>query len=128
MIKDYEAANWDACQSHYAADAKIYHNRVNSNPKTIQETVEEHKNILSQMRYYAYSSTENQTVEMIIDGKGTTWVSFWGVWVGNFAESGTATEIIVHITSKFENGKIVQEHGYWDTAPFILEYVKTEKI
>jgi len=118
MIKDYEAGDWDSYMTQYTDDAKIYHNRVNSNPRNIQEAVQEHKNIISQMSSYGYSTTENQTVEMIIDSKGTTWVSFWGVWLGTFAQSGNKTEIIVHITSRFVDGKINQEHMYWDTAPF----------
>lgn len=123
MIKDYEAGDWVSYITHYKKDAKIYHNRVNNNSRAIHEAVEEHKILLSQMDSYNYSTTENQTVEMIIDSKGTTWVSFWGVWTGIFAESGNKTEIIVHITSKFEDGKIVQEHMYWDTAPFVLESI-----
>jgi hypothetical protein len=98
---------------------------VNSNPRSIQDAVEEHKNVLSQMNTYGYSTTENQTVEMIIDSKGTAWVSFWGVWTGTFAKSGNKTEIIV-ITSRFVNGKIDQEHMYWDTAPFVLESIWVE--
>jgi len=123
MIKDYESGNWESYMSHYTEDAKIYHNRVNSNPRTIDSAVDEHINFISQMSSYGYSTTENQTVEMIIDSKGTTWVSFWGVWVGTFAESGNKTEIIVHITSRFVDGKIDQEHMYWDTAPFVLESI-----
>lgn len=126
MIKDYEAGDWESYKTHYAEDAKIYHNRVNENPHTVDEAIEEHKTFISQMKNYQYSTTENQTVEMIIDSKGTTWVSFWGVWTGNFTESGNEAQIIVHITSKFENGKIVQEHMYWDTAPFVLESIWVE--
>ncbi len=126
MIKDYEAGDWASYFSHYAENAKIYHNRVNSNPRSIQEAVEEHKSFISQVGFYGYSKTENQTVEMIIDSRGTTWVSFWGVWMGTFAQSENKTEIIVHITSKFENGKIVQEHMYWDTAPFVKEIMNVE--
>lgn len=123
MIKDYEAGDWEAYKSHYAGGAKIYHNRVNSHPRTIVEAVEDHKAFINQVTNYQYSTTENQTVEMIIDSKGTTWVSFWGVWTGTFAESGNDTEIIVHITSRFVDGKIDQEHMYWDTSPFLLEKI-----
>ena len=132
MIKDYEAGDWVSYKSHYAEDAKIYHNRANNNPRSVDEAIEEHKNFINQMSGYKYSTIENQTVEMIIDSKGTTWVSFWGVWTGAFAESGNETEIIVHITSRFVNGRIDQEHMYWDTAPFVLESIwvenKTENI
>lgn len=126
MIKDYEAGDWEAYKSHYAEGAKIYHNRVNSHPRSIVEAVEDHKAFINQVTNYQYSTTENQTVEMIIDSKGTTWVSFWGVWTGSFAESGNDTEIIVHITSRFVDGKIDQEHMYWDTAPFVLERIWVE--
>jgi hypothetical protein len=126
MIKDYEAGDWESYRSHYSEDAKIYHNRVNSNPRTVDEAVEEHITFISQMNSYKYSTTENQTVEMIIDSKGTTWVSFWGVWTGNFTESGNEAEIIVHITSRFVDGKIDQEHMYWDTAPFVMESIWVE--
>ncbi len=132
MIKDYEAGEWESYKSHYTEDAKVYHNRVNSDPRTVDMAIEEHKTFISQVKNFKYSTTENQTVEMIIDSKGITWVSFWGVWTGNFTESGNEAQIIVHITSKFENGKIVQEHMYWDTAPFVLESIwvenKTEMI
>ncbi|WP_339611938.1 hypothetical protein [uncultured Planktosalinus sp.] len=123
MIKDYEAGDWSSYATHYVDDAKIYHNRVNSDPRTVNESIEEHKTFINQMKNYQYSTTENQTFEMIIDSKGTTWVSFWGVWTGTFTESENKTEIIVHITSKFENGKIIQEHMYWDTAPFVMESI-----
>jgi hypothetical protein len=123
MIKDYEAGDWKSYKSHYTDDAKIYHNRVNSNPRSVDEAIEEHKSFIGQVGEYKYSTSENQTVEMIIDSKGTTWVSFWGVWTGTFAKSGNKTEIIVHITSRFVNGKIDQEHMYWDTAPFVLESI-----
>jgi ketosteroid isomerase-like protein len=123
MIKDYEGGDWKSYKSHYTEDAKIYHNRVNSNPRSVDEAIEEHKSFIGQVSEYKYSTSENQTVEMIIDSKGTTWVSFWGVWTGTFAESGNETEIIVHLTSKFEDGKIVQEHMYWDTAPFVLQKI-----
>lgn len=126
MIKDYEAGDWQAYKSHYAEDAKIYHNRVNSHPRTIDEAVEEHKAFINKVTNYQYSTTENQTVEMIIDSKGTTWVSFWAVWTGTFAESGNVAEIIVHITSRFVDGKIDQEHMYWDTTPFLLEKIWVE--
>tara|TARA_R110000850_G_scaffold271031_2_gene404799 strand:+ start:192871 stop:193365 length:495 start_codon:yes stop_codon:yes gene_type:complete len=123
MIKDYEAGDWVSYKSHYTEHAKMYHNRVNSNPCTIDEAIEEHKTYIDQVKNYKYSTTENQTVEMIIDSKGTTWVSFWGVWTGTFAESGNEAEIIVHITSRFVDGKINQEHMYWDTAPFVMERI-----
>ncbi|GGD80338.1 hypothetical protein [Planktosalinus lacus] len=123
MIKDYENGNWVSYKSHYLENAKIYHNRVNSDPRFIDEAIEDHKNKINQMISYEYSTTENQTFEMIIDSKGTIWVSFWGVWTGTFAESRNTSQIIVHITSKFENGKIVQEHMYWDTAPFVMESI-----
>lgn len=126
MIKDYESGNWESYKSHYTDDAKMYHNRVNHNPKTVDEAIEEHKNFISQVKNYVYSTTENQTVEMIVDSKGTTWVSFWGVWTGTFSESGNSSEIIVHITSRFVDGKINQEHMYWDTAPFVLEKIWVE--
>lgn len=126
MIKDYEAGDWVSYKSHYAENAKIYHNRVNSNPRSVDEVIEEHVSFIKQVNGYKYSTIENQTVEMIIDSKGTTWVSFWGVWTATFAESGNETEIIVHITSRFVNGKIDQEHMYWDTAPFVLESIWVE--
>jgi ketosteroid isomerase-like protein len=126
MIKDYEAGDWESYKSHYTDEAKMYHNRVNSHPRSVNEAIEDHKAFIGQVANYQYSTTENQTVEMIIDSKGTTWVSFWGVWTGTFAESGNKAEIIVHITSRFVDGKINQEHMYWDTAPFMMERIWVE--
>ena len=45
---------------------------------------------------------------------GEQWLMFWGVFRGEIAENQNVVRVPIHITARFENGKIVEESGYWD--------------
>ena len=58
--------------------------------------------------------------EMVIDKDDETWVNFWGNWKGTLKANNQELSIPVHLTLQFIDGKIVEEYGYYDTAPMML--------
>ncbi len=123
-IKDYDEKNWEQMTSHYSDTAKIFFNTTNASM------------LASELQNYhtesdaAFSSRgfkeEGQEYEMVIDDKGRTWVNFWGTWQATLAANNKQMELPVHLTAQFIDGKIVQEYGYWDNAPIVMEFQKLE--
>ena len=58
---------------------------------------------------------------MIIDDKDEKWVNFWGTWEGNIGALDRDLKIPVHLTLKFQDGKIVEEHAFYN----LVEYMTT---
>ena len=117
LIADYEAGNWDAWTGHYADTAKMYHNSTES--AGVPETLEGLKGYLEPVSAYGFSD-DNIYYEMIIDDKDEKWVNFWGTWEGNIGALDRDLKIPVHLTLKFEEGKIVEEHGFYNMAEFVM--------
>jgi hypothetical protein len=57
---------------------------------------------------------EDQFYEMVVTDDGETWVNAWLDWSGTLKGSSKTIVMPVHLTYKFEDGKIVRELGYWD--------------
>lgn len=117
LIKDYEAGNWDAWTGHYADTAKMYHN--STEPSSIAETLKGLKSYLEPTSEYGFSD-KNRYYEMIIDEKGEKWVNFWGTWEGNISALDRDLKIPVHLTLQFVEGKIVEEHGFYNLAEYVM--------
>ena len=117
LLKDYHAGDWEAWTTHYADTAKIHHNTLKG--ATTAETIKSLKEILANTSSYKFSD-EDLWYEMIIDKDGETWVNFWGNWHGTLAANGDEIVIPVHLTLQFVNGKIVEEHGYYNISEFVL--------
>ena len=110
-IQDYEDANWEAYQKHYADTAKIYHNSKESVGS--KQQVDRHKENISSLSAYGFVD-EDDEYEMVLTDDKNTWVNYWGTWKGTIAENSQEVTIPVHLTARFVDGKIVEEHGYWD--------------
>lgn len=123
LIADYEAGNWDAWVGHYADTAKMYHNTTE--PGTVAETLEGFKNSLESTPNYGFSD-KNIYYEMIIDDKDEKWVNFWGTWEGTFEALEKDLTIPVHLTLKFVDGKIVEEHAFYNMAEFAMALSEIE--
>lgn len=115
---DYLEGDWESYMSHYAPDAKIFHNATESNPKTPEQIVEVWKALLAGVSSYSFLDDQD-AIEMVIDDDGETWVNYWGVWKGTYSDMNQTFEIPIHITCQFINGKIVKEYGYWDDSPVV---------
>ncbi len=124
LIETYEAGNWDAWKGHYADTAKIYHNSLE--PVTSDELMASFKESLADMESYQFQD-EDLFKEMVIDDRGRTWVNMWGTWEGVIRENKQKIQIPVHLTAQFIDGKIVEEHAYYNMEPIIMAMMELEK-
>ncbi len=111
LIRDYEKSDWDAFGKHYADTAKIYHN--SDTPKSFEEITEGHKASLAALSTYEFDD-EDDEFEMVLTDDDNTWVNYWGSWKGTLSEGNKEILVPVHLTARFVDGKIVEEHAYWD--------------
>jgi ketosteroid isomerase-like protein len=109
-ISAYENGDWDKWRSHFADTAKIY---VNSRDAM---TVEARMNNLDETTK-AWSSygfdKETDYIEMVLDKDDETWVYYWGQHNGTLT-NGTELSMPVHLAVQFTDGKITEEHIYFD--------------
>lgn len=117
LIGDYEKGDWQAMKGHYADTAKIYHNSTNAiTPSDFVSSFEQGTAV-----YQAYGfQDKDQYYEMIIDDKDERWVNFWGNWEATFKDKDTTVVVPVHVTLEFKDGKVVEEHAFYDTAPIMM--------
>lgn len=114
LVKAYEAGNWEHWKSFYADTAKIYHNSpASAGPSETSSGLKEN---LENFKGYGFKEKE-QFYEMIVDDNGETWVNFWANWEGHLANPDTILVIPVHLTAQFVDGKIVEEHAYYNMQP-----------
>ncbi|MBT8185543.1 MAG: ester cyclase [Eudoraea sp.] len=121
LITDYENGDWDAWSSVYSDTAKVYHN-TRTEAVGAAEALERHQQTLSLMKSYEFMD-DPIFFEKIVDDDGETWVNFWGYWKGMLAANEESLETAVHLSVQIEDGKIVEEHGFWNTAP-LLEAIR----
>ena len=94
----------------YADTAKLYWNSVHAlSPKEALRGMELALEHFTDMRFL-----EGKVYETVTTAEGQTWIGFWGVWEGRVKEHSTVVQLPVHLISRFENGKIVEESGFWD--------------
>lgn len=123
LVKDYLDGNWESWMSHYATDAKIHHNSIESiSSQQLQDSFKE-----SLLNYNSYTFSDKDIFyEMIIDDEGDKWVYFWGTWEAKVKETNKELVIPVHLALKFVDNKIVEEYGYYDTSPMIIALQEME--
>lgn len=116
-VQAYENGDWDVWMSKYTDSTKIYHNNwdISKSPK---EILASHKAMLANYPTYEFID-EPIFFEMTVNDEGQKWVNFWGIWQGTSTE-GRALRIPVHITYHYENGKVVEEYGFWDTYGLMI--------
>lgn len=118
-IAAYESGDWDTWRSHFADTAKIYVNSVDA--VSIDERVTNLSDMTKAMSSYGFNH-EEEHIEMVVDKKDETWVYYWGTHNGTFAATGKELSIPVHIAVQFADGKIVQEHVYFDGTAMNAEF------
>jgi ketosteroid isomerase-like protein len=126
LITDYENGDWDAWMAVYSDTAKVYHN-TRTEAVGASEALKRHQQTLALMKSYEFMD-DPVFFEKIIDDDGETWVNFWGYWQGTLAANEELLETAVHLSVQIEDGKIVEEHGFWDTAPLVEAMRKIEAI
>jgi ketosteroid isomerase-like protein len=113
----YLAKDWEKFKSYYAPDAKIYWNKMENAPQTIESLISQEKSSLADLSDY---SQEHLAFEMVVNDEKETWVNYWGVWRSTLVMNGKSYEIPIHETFQFVDGKIVKDYGYWDSSKFAL--------
>lgn len=117
LVADYEKGDWEGWLGHYADTAKLHHNTTKDISLSAKEINETLKGILANTSSYTFD--DNLVYEKIIDDEGETWVNFWGDWKCTIAANNKELIIPVHITAQILNGKIVEEHGYYNLSEYI---------
>jgi steroid delta-isomerase-like uncharacterized protein len=126
-IDNYNKSNYDMAVSVLADSSRSFFN-TKDNPISNKDIVAYH-----QANDANYSSRKfldsDQEFEKVVTDKGDTWVNAWLQWQATLAANGKVINMPVHMTFKIIDGKIVQEHGYWDPTEIVMELqaIETEK-
>lgn len=113
----YFAGDWETMRAAFADTAKIYHNSTDyvGADENIENAQEGVSNVSS------YELGETSFWEMIVEDDGDKWVYFWGEWKGVHAKTGNTMSVPFHLAWWYEDGLVVEEHGFWDNSAFMVE-------
>ncbi len=114
LVADYEQGNWESWMTRYADTAKVYHNEW-ENGIGAMELKEGFQESLANFSAYGFKE-EPIFYERTLDDDGKTWVNFWGVWTATPKGSDKAIDVPVHLSVNVEDGKIIEEYGFWDSS------------
>ncbi len=117
LVADYEKGEWESWLSHYADTAKLHHNTTKDISLSAKEINKTLRGILANTSSYKFD--KDAFYEKVIDDEGEIWVNFWGDWKGTMAASNKELIIPVHLTVQIVNGKIVEEHGYYNLSEYM---------
>lgn len=116
-ITAFESGDWDSWTSHFADTAKIYANSKDA--ITISQRLTDLKGMTSAFSSYGFDH-EEEYIEMVIDKEMETWVYYWAQYNGTFTNNKELS-IPVHLAVQFADGKIVEEHIYFDATSMNAE-------
>ncbi len=118
-VKHYLAQNWDGYRLHYADTVKFLNNVPEEKAISLDSVISNWKQeneMFSDIHYVA----DEDFFEMVVTDDDETWVNFWGLWSAVLKANNQKFDIPVHVTARFVNGKIVAEHGYWNSSELAL--------
>ncbi|MFV9551134.1 nuclear transport factor 2 family protein [Algibacter sp. PT7-4] len=115
LIKAYNNKDYATAITHYSDTSKTRFNKAFMNSKDVAKYHQQNDVNYSKRAFL----DEGQIYEMVVDDEGKTWVNFWGNWKATLKGNNKDVVIFVHLTSRFVNGKIVEEYGYWDPSEVI---------
>ena len=67
---------------------------------------------------------DKEYIEMVLDKEDETWVYYWALHKGTLAANNKELSIPVHLAVQFVDGKIVEEHVYYDGTAMNAEFAK----
>ncbi|GAA3608570.1 hypothetical protein Q4Q39_09835 [Flavivirga amylovorans] len=72
---------------------------------------------------------DKEYIEMVLDKDDETWVYYWALHKGTFAANDKELSIPVHLAVRFDKGKIIEEHIYFDGTAMNQEFaaIATDK-
>ena len=111
-IDAYESGDWDKWRTHFSDTAKIY---VNSkDPINLQARTEQLVSMTDAFSSYGFEK-DKAYIEMVLDKDDETWVYYWAQHSGTMT-NGTNISMPVHLAVQFTEGKITEEHIYFDAT------------
>ncbi|MBN4084730.1 hypothetical protein JYT89_00145 [Flavobacteriaceae bacterium AH-315-B10] len=110
-ITAYQNGDFDKWKSHFADTAKMFFNSNKS--VTVDARYEESPKFISNFKTYGFDR-EKEYLEMVINKKKETWVYYWAPWNGELAANNHKISFPAHLAFQFIDGKIVEEHLYFD--------------
>ena len=110
-IAAYESGDWDKWKSHFADTAKIYVNSKES--VSVDARMKQLQGAANTFSSYGFDR-EKEYVEMVLDKEKETWVYYWANWSAEIAANKNKILVPVHLAIQFADGKIVEEHVYFD--------------
>lgn len=115
LIENYNNQAYDL--SMYADTSKTFYNNSEKSLSK-DEVLAYHQN---NDNYYSSRGfkADDQEYEMVVTDDGHTWVNCWLEWEGTLKGSDEPISIPIHLTYRFEDGKIIREVGLWDRSPII---------
>lgn len=113
----YKNMNWEALPNYYADTAKIANNVLKEKGVSISKVIETNKEDAALFSWVV----ENEEYEMVVTDEKETWVNFWGLWKGTMKSTNKVYDVPFHSTARFINGKIVEEHGYWNNSDIVSD-------
>lgn len=115
----YLDGDWEGMKKHYAPNAKIHHNSPRNKPATIDEMITMERSNVQGLSNYTIDKGA-AIVEMVKDDNNEIWVNYWSTWKGTLASTNQTFEIPIHSTFQFKDGKIIEEHGYWNNTEIAM--------
>ena len=122
VIEAYKNMDWESHITQYADTAKIANNVIKEKAISPSQNIERHKEDAAMFDWVI----EKEEYEMVLTDKGETWVNFWGLWKGTMKSTNKVYIMPVHTTARFIDGKIVEEHGYWNNSEIVSDLLKAE--
>ena len=119
---DYHAGDWDAWKSKYADGAKIFYNSVDTS-LTVDEAVAGHVQSIVPLSHYRFRD-EDTRITAVLDENGYMRVHFVSVWRATFSSTGESVAVPTAVEYLIENGKVVEERGYWDNYIMVGSYTR----
>jgi ketosteroid isomerase-like protein len=111
-IDAYQNGDWDKWKGHFSDTAKIY---VNSKDAiNLQARIEQLVGMTEAFSSYGFDE-EKEYIEMVLDKDDETWVYYWAQHNGTM-KNGTELSMPVHLAVQFTDGKITEEHIYFDAT------------
>ncbi|WP_282136812.1 nuclear transport factor 2 family protein [Seonamhaeicola maritimus] len=118
-IAAYESGDWDTWRSYFIDTAKIYVNSIK--PVGLDERAKDLAGMTSAMSSYGFNH-DKEYIEMVIDKEDETWVYYWATHIGTFAATNKELSMPVHLAVQFVDGKIAEEHVYFDATTMNTEF------
>ena len=112
----YHRADWEHWLSCYAGEAQIFYNTA-SEPMSPREAAQMQAAFLAPLSAYLFE-VEDTRIEVHVAPDGTVQATFYGLWLATFRATGATIEVPTHALYWLEDGRIVEEHGFWDSSAY----------